>query len=260
MRTLIRTALALLAALALVTAACGDDDKEDGGAGGGAAQQPDPATLARQAADAVEALTSFHFLLEHENGGTPIVLNLTMNRAEGDIVKPDRISADVEAVATQLGNANVKVRVVNVGTKGVISNPFNARQYLPLPENVQLRDIVDPGAGVTKAMRAAQNLRITGEESVNGVATWRLEGEIDAGELRDFASVAEPGYKVKGIAWVGKEKPLVHRVRLEGPLGAKDAPNIVRKVDLSKFDENFNIVLPAGSTMRQSAVGSRQSG
>ena len=257
MRTRTRTVLVLLAALVVLAAACGDDKDKQAttGTATGTPQRPDPQVLARQAADAVEALNSFHFLLEHENGGTPIVLNLTMNRAEGDIVKPDRIRADVEAIATQLGNANVKVRVVNVGDKGVISNPFNTRQYLPLPENVQLKDIVDPGAGVTKAMRAAQNLRITGEETVNGVSTWRLEGEIDAAELRDFASVAEPGYKVKGIAWVGKDKPLVHRVRLEGPLGPKDAPNIVRKIELSKFDEKFDIVLP--SSMRERGTGSR---
>jgi hypothetical protein len=246
MGSLIRPVLVVLAVLALVMAACGDDKKSsDAGGVAPTPQQPDPTVLARQAADAVEALSSFHFLLEHENGGTPIVLNLNMTRAEGDIVKPDRLRADVDAVATQLGNANVKVRVVNVGDKGVISNPFNTRQYLPLPANVQLKDIVDPGAGVTKAMRAAQNLRITGEETVNGIPAWRLEGEIDAGELRDFASVAEPGYTVKGIALVGKEKPLVHRVRLEGPLGPNDAPNIVRKVELSKFDEKIDIQLPS---------------
>jgi hypothetical protein len=246
MGSLIRPLVVVLAAFALVVTASGDDKKDNDTSGGATApRQPDPAVLARQAADAVEALTSFHFLLEHENGGSPIVLNLNMSRAEGDIVKPDRIRADVDAVATQLGNANVKVKVFNVGDKGVISNPFNTRQYIPLPANVQLKDIVDPGAGVTKAMRAAQNLQITGEETVNGVAAWRLEGEIDAAELQDFASVAEPGYKVKGIALVGKEKPLVHRVRLEGPLGPNDAPNIVRKIELSKFDEKFDIQLPS---------------
>lgn len=252
MRSIGRPALfAALALLTLVAVACGDDKdtKDSGGtatATAQAAKQPDPATLAKQAADGVEALKSFHFLLEHENGGSPIVLNLTMTRAEGDIVKPDRIRADVDAVATQLGNANIKVKVFNVGQKGVISNPFNPRSYVPLPDNVKLADIIDPAAGVTAAMRSATNLRITGEDTVNGVKAWRLEGDIDAGALADLSNVAEPGYKVRGIAWVGKDKPLVHRVRLEGPLGPKDPPTIVRKIDLSKFDETVDIQLPTG--------------
>ncbi len=250
MRSFGRPVLCALAAiLILATLACGDDkDKKDSSSAATgtaeAAKQPDPATLAKQAADSVEALKSFHFLLEHENGGSPIVLNLTMNRAEGDIVKPDRIRADVDATATQLGNANIKVKVFKVGQKGVISNPFNPRSYVPLPENVKLADIVDPAAGVTAAMRTATNLRITGEDTINGVKMWRLEGDIDAGALADLSNVAEPGYKVKGIAWVGKDKPLVHRIRLEGPLGPKDPQNIVRKIDLSKFDETVDIQLP----------------
>src|SRR5215211_4344811 len=248
MRGLQRAGLVALALGVLMAVACGDDKKDEskdaGGAGGG--KQPDPATLARQAADQVEALKSFHFLLEHENGGTPIVLNLLMTRAEGDIVKPERLRADVEATATQLGNANVKVKVVNVGDKALISNPFNARQWITLPGENRLADIFDPGAGTTAALRAATNLKLAGEDTIGGVKVWRIEGDVDAQALSAVAtSVAEPGYTVKGTAWVGQDKPLVYRVRLDGPLGSKDPANIVRKIELSKFDENVNIELPA---------------
>lgn len=240
---------ALLAILTVVAVACGDDDGQDETALGtatGTPARPDPSALAMQAADQMEAVKSFHFLLQHENGGTPIVSNLEMTRAEGDIVKPDRLRADVEAVAKQLGNANVKVKVVNVGDRALITNPFNPRQWVPLPGDNRLADIFDPGAGTTAALRAAKDLQITGEETLNGVKVWRLEGNVDATALSAVAStIAEPGYKAKGIAWIGQAKPLVHRIRLEGPLGASDPPNIVRIIDLSKFDENVTIELPS---------------
>lgn len=242
--------VALLAVLAVAAAGCSDkkDDKDAGSAQAttAAPRQPDPVVLSRQAADAIEALKSFHFLLEHENGGTPIVLNLSMTRAEGDISKPDRLRADVEARATQLGNANVKVKVVNVGDKAVITNPFTPTQWLPLPGENRLADIFDPGAGTTAALRAVKNPKITGEETINGVKVWRVEGDVDATALSAVAStIAEPGYTVKGTAWVGQDKPLVHRIRLDGPLGSKDPKDIVRKIDLSKFDEPLTIELPA---------------
>jgi len=240
------TATVLLALCALVAFSCKDDSKSTNSSVATAAAPPDPATLAKQAADQIEALKSFHFLLEHENGGTPIVLNLLMTRAEGDIVKPERLRADVEATATQLGNANVKVKVVNVGDKALISNPFNARQWITLPGENRLADIFDPGAGTTAALRAATNLKLAGEDTIGGVKVWRIEGDVDAQALSAVAtSVAEPGYTVKGTAWVGQDKPLVYRVRLDGPLGSKDPANIVRKIELSKFDENVNIELPA---------------
>lgn len=243
--------LALLIVLTVGAVACSDKDKKnDKGAGSAQAtaapRQPDPAVLSRQAADTIEALKSFHFVLEHENGGTPIVLNLSMTRAEGDIVKPDRLRADVEAKATQLGNANVKVKVVNVGDKAVITNPFTPTQWLPLPGENRLADIFDPGAGTTAALRAVKNPKITGEETINGIKVWRVEGDVDAAALTAVAStIAEPGYIVKGTAWVGQDKPLVHRIRLDGPLGSKDAKGIVRKIDLSKFDEPLTIELPS---------------
>lgn len=240
---------ALLTVLATLIVACGNDNTQNEAASGTVAatpSRPDPAALAMQAADRIEAVTSFHFLLQHENGGTPIVLNLSMTRAEGDIVKPDRLRSDVEAVATQLGNANVKVKVINVGDQAVISNPFNPRQWVPLPGENRLADIFDPGAGTTAALRAAKDLQITGEETLNGVKVWRVEGNVDATALSAVAStIAEPGYTVKGTAWIGQAQPLVYRVRLEGPLGSQDPPNIVRIIDLSRFDEDFTIELPS---------------
>jgi lipoprotein LprG len=239
---------AALALLTLTAVACKGDNKNDGDqqAAPTAPPRPDPAVLARQAADQVEALKTFHFLLEHENGGSPIALNLTMNRAEGDIVKPDSLRADVDAVATQLGNANVKVRVVSIGDSAQITNPFNRTQWLPLPGASKLSDIFDPAAGTTAALRSANNLTITGEDTLNGVKVWKLEGDVDAAALEGFTTIAEPGYTVKGTAWIGQEKPLVHRIRLDGPLGSKDAQNIVRTIDLSKFDEPLTIERPSG--------------
>jgi hypothetical protein len=252
-----RAAVALLVGLVTIAAiACKDDKETPQATSATPPPPPDPAVLARQAADQVEALKSFHFLLEHENGGTPIVLNLLMTRAEGDIVKPERLRADVDATATTLGNAKVKVQVVNVGDKAVISNPFNPRAWVPLPGQNRLADIFDPGAGTTAALRAASNLRLAGEETIGGTKVWRVEGDVDAGALSAVASsVAEPGYTVKGTAWIGQEKPLVYRVRLEGALGPKDPPNIVRTINLSKFDESPSIELPSGSSMRESGVG-----
>src|SRR3712207_215387 len=114
-----RAVLGALLAIATVVVACGDDGGRDQAASGtatGTPARPDPSALAMQAADQIEATTSFHFLLQHENGGTPIVLNLEMTRAEGDLVKPDRLRADVEAVGKQLGNAHVQVKGGKIGS------------------------------------------------------------------------------------------------------------------------------------------------
>jgi hypothetical protein len=253
MQTTTLTAASLaLALIALLAVACGKDKKTDTttaastAATATAKREPDPAVLAKQAADQVEALKSFHFLLEHESGSSPIALSLNMTRAEGDIVKPDRLRADVDAKATQLGGQNVKVKVISVSDKAVISNPFNPNQFVPLPGASRLADVFDPAAGTTAALRSVQNPKITGEETINGVKVWRLEGDVDAANLSAFASIAEPGYMVKGTAWIGQDTPYVYRIRMAGPLGSKDTPGVIRRIDLSKFDEPVTIEAPAG--------------
>ncbi|MGD9894101.1 MAG: LppX_LprAFG lipoprotein, partial [Dehalococcoidia bacterium] len=114
-----------------------------------------------------------------------------------------------------------------------------------LPGENRLADVFDPGAGITSALRDAKDLKIMGEETLNGVKVWRVEGTVDAASLSAVApTIAEPGYATKGIAWIGQAQPLVYRVRLEGPLGSKDPANIVRIINLSKFDEDVSIDLP----------------
>lgn len=243
-----RLAAMVVAVFALLPAACGGDDKNESAtnatAQATARATPEPATLAQQAAERTEALNSFHFVLEHEKGYTPIQLGLQMTKAEGDYAKPEKLQADLEARSTQFGNTVVKVKVVSVGEQAKISNPFSPSQFIPLPGAQSLADIFDPGAGTTAALRAVKNPRITGEETVDGVKVWRLEGDVEATALEAFASLAEPGYTVKGVAWIGQETPNVHRIRMEGQLGPTDPEGVIRVVRLSKFNDPVSINLP----------------
>ncbi len=55
--------------------------------------------LLQQSTEAAANVSSFHFVLTHENGSTPLPLNLDLNTAEGDIQVPSSMAADVDADA-----------------------------------------------------------------------------------------------------------------------------------------------------------------
>jgi len=224
--------------IAAFSSGCGGDSKQPSTP---TAAQPDPAALAQKAAGRVASLKSFHFVIEHENGTTPIAFDLAMKRAEGDMVPPDRLRADIEAKATKLGGLTVKVQAISVGDRAEVTNPFDRTTWVPLPGKNPLASIFDPARGTAAALRNVRNPRITGQDEIGGVATWKIEGEIDAGELEAFVPLAETGRVVKAVAWVGKNDPLVYRIRLEGAFGPDDSGNIVRKVELSRFDEPVTI-------------------
>lgn len=205
--------------------------------------KPDAATILTRAASTMEQVKSFHFVLEHEQGSTPITLgpgaSVSMTRAEGDVQRPDKLRADIDASA--LGNLKVHVKLVSVGDAVEISNPFSPGQWQPLPSGTKLSDVFDPGAGTTAALRGVKSPAITGEETVNGVKCWKIDGTVDGGSLTALAPIAEAGHTVKGTAWVAEDNYQVYRIRLDGPLGPQDTPGVIRRIDLSKYNEDISI-------------------
>jgi hypothetical protein len=229
------TLLAMCAAVGVLAGvACGGGD---GGRPSGSPQAPsvDAAQLARAAADRMEAVTSFRFVVEHERGASPITSGLLMRRAEGETVAPDRLQADIDATAPQLGNAAVRVRVVAVGDVSRMTNPFDRTRWMPVP-GTALQELFDPARGTVSALRAATDHVVTGEEVVGGTPCWVVAANVDGGALKAFAPVAQAGYPVRATLWIGKEDPLLHRVRLEGQMGPRDTADVVRVVQLSRFD------------------------
>jgi lipoprotein LprG len=228
--------LAALAALGLILAACGDGGKEEDGGPLPAAED-----VLADAVERVETMETFHFRLEHENGASRIPLELDLTTAEGDVIVPDRMWAKLKAKA---GTQPVEVEVIGIGDDGWITNPFT-REWQPLPSGTTINDVFDPTQGIEAVVNALENAEVTAEENVGGVVTYRLEGTIDSAMLEGAAPIAEPGLTVGVKVWLGKDDSLIRRIRLEGPIAPDEPEDIVRKLDVSQFDEPVSIERPA---------------
>jgi hypothetical protein len=224
-----------LAVLALLPAACGGGKKQQP-----TGTLPPAADVLAKAVERAAAMKSFHFRLEHENGETPIPLGLGLSTAEGDVIVPDRMEAKVEAKA---GTQPVRVEVIGIGDEAWMTNPFN-RQWQPLPSGNTIRDVFDPAQGIKAVANGLENAEVTAEDQVGGVATYRVEGTVDSAVLEAAAPIAKPGLTVAVKVWIGKDDSLIRRIRLEGPIAPGEPSNIVRKLDISKFDESVSIEPP----------------
>ena len=231
----VKPALLLLAALSALLLACsgGSDDEAS-------VPNADPATLLQRATAEVQQAGTFHFKLTHQNGSTPLPLNLELETAEGDFQVPGRLKADVKAEAA--GSINVSVDVISIDDQTWITNPFT-RGWQKLP-GASLRDLADPGSLITAILPKVADPRFAGDESIGGVKTIRIEGTIDSGELRGALGFARPGHAVKIEAWIGAEDGLPRRIRLSGRLVSSEAENVQRQLDLSRFGETVDISPP----------------
>ena len=223
-------------ALGLLLAACSCGGKKQQTTG----PLPPAADVLTKAVERAATMKTFHFRLEHENGVSAIPLGLGLTTAEGDVIVPDRMKAKVEAKA---GTQPVRVEVIGIGDEAWMTNPFN-RQWQPLPSGNSLKDIFDPTQGIKAVANALQNPEVTADEQVGGVATYRVEGTVDSAILEAAAPIAEPGLTVNVKVWIGKDDSLIRRVRLEGPIAPDEPQDIVRTLDVSKFDESVTIEPP----------------
>lgn len=230
---MIRAGLLLCVFFAATLLACGGDDDAP-------AIDQDPAELLANTAAATQALTSFHFKLTHQNGSTPLPLNLTLDTAEGDVAIPGRLAADIEAGAA--GSIPVSVKVIAIGDETWITNPFT-REWQRLP-GASVRDFADPETLVRAVVAAIDEPRIEDGSEIDGMRTVKLAGSLDAGLLRQALSIARDGNIVQVEAWIGAEDSLPRRIRLSGPLSSIEDEDVSRQIDLSRFNQPVEINPP----------------
>ena len=223
--------LVALLGFAVMLPACGGD---------GEGEAPPADEIVAKAAAAAGGLRSFHFRLDHENGTTPILMGLELVSAEGEVAPPDRLQAEVRAKA--MGSVSVTVNVVGIGERAWVTNPFT-RQWQE-QRDVRIGDIADPARLVVGVLQGVREARVVKRTEVDGADVYQLAGKLDSGALEGALPFVEAGRTVSVEVWVGVDDSLPRRARISGPLSAGEGDDIVRQVDLSRFDADVDIQPP----------------
>ena len=224
-------ALAAASILAVGLVACGGDELDVD------TSDVDVEVLLAEAADRMDAVNSFRFELEHENGTATIVRGLQMVRAEGDVDGSDRMRLLVEA---KVGPLNANLEIIVLPGEGWITNPLTGRWER---EDIDVTAFFDPASGVTGLMRSLEGAEVTGAETIDGAETYRVEADV-ASELMTLFGDARSGETIHLTAWIGIEDPLVYRVEAVGGIVSGEPDDLVRRLTLTDFDESFDIQAP----------------
>mgnify|MGYP003921804975 CR=1 FL=1 len=200
----------------------------------------DPADLLRAAADRLEQVKSFHFVLTHESGGTLILQGMLLTRAEGDVARPDQIKAQL---SVQGMGAALQLQFIGIGNDAWLSNPFNPALWQRLPD-VTADDVLDLEA-LPQVLRQVRDARLVGEEPLDGAPSYHLQGTLGSADLVALVpSGTEPGLEVTVDLWIDKDDPLLRRVVVTGALTATEPATMTRTLELSSFDEPVTIAPP----------------
>lgn len=197
----------------------------------------DPAAVVRESADRMEGVERFHFTLDHENGASEIVRGIMMVYAEGDFDGAERMRAEIEGA---LGTVKFETAVIVLPEGSWLQNPFDRSWEA---EEISIEEFFDPQDGVAALMRQVLEPTLVGREEVGGVETYRIDVLADSGDLAIFPT-AEPGFEVRATLWIGVDDLLLHRVDVLGAISEDEEPDILRRLELSRFGEDVDIAPP----------------
>lgn len=221
----------VMAVIVMAVAGCGTDAPE--------VEEVTPEEVLEQSADRMGEVLSFSFLMEHENGLTPIMNGLAMERAEGWISEGNRMQADIRARAG--GSLAIDMGIVAVPDSAWMTNPFTRAWE---PGTFDVSAIFDPATGITALLRGLTDPQLIGVETLNGVETRHIEATVDSGILTALIPGAAEGSPLAVRLWVGVEDPVLHRAEIVGAIGEGESADLLRRITLSKFGEDLPVVSP----------------
>ncbi|MET9329567.1 LppX_LprAFG lipoprotein [Tsukamurella sp. NPDC003166] len=268
-----RTAIALLAAGALVLTGCADKKTDDTSSGGGtttaAAQSgasgaPSAAPsvdanglptvqIVKDAALATRETYSEHLTLAVDKG----IQGLPVTSVTGDIIS----FKDTKRVAAQ-GDANVRVKDSYVQTKfvvidGMLYANLGGAKYQPMGKTGE-KGVYDPAIildlekGLAKILDSMQDPKVEGKDTVNGLKTVKVTGTVATQvldpllpQITDIATRGNAGTSLPITLWIvfdasANPMPKPNVTRMEVKL--KELPITL---NLTEFGKDVKIEKPA---------------
>lgn len=201
---------------------------------------PQSAALLKAAQDKFNANTSFHFIMQATNLGTAPNDVPNIQNAEGDVQRPDKLSATGYVTLNGLG---INTKIVIISGKAWYQIPiFGFQEDDSYAEFMQ---IFDTQNGVGNLLTQLKNPSAPQDSSVNNNACWKITGDVDPKLVSamlgaDASSTANPKVSV----CIGKSDNQLYSAAVVGSVIAGDKANTTRTFYLSKFNQPVTITPP----------------
>lgn len=205
---------------------------------------PSPVEIARRAGERMLSTSSLHFIIELSGRLTYLDSppTLALKRAEGDLVRPDRVRGIVKV--SSFGVVS-EVAIIGLGDEQYITNPLN-QQWERLPPGYGWYFdpilIFDPEHGIEPILNKTAWTFGT-EEEIEGQTHYRLHGGLSGEQISPLTSgMIGPG-EVTVDAWVGQQDAYVRRIQIVELESDPENPTHWL-IEFSAFDKPVDVEAP----------------
>ncbi len=235
------SAACLLFAVTAAALSCGS---QEGPAESVVKPTPTPRELIEQCSREMTALDTVRFELVHEDdGSSQLFPGMVLTRVVGEVDMPDRFAVSAEAMSL-FPRSFIGIEVAVSGDRALMTDLLNPEEWNTLPVESLPFDFADLGGTLSDIVLSMEGPSEVGEETVDGVPSRRIRGTVGSAALDTLIPAAVEGHVLNMDLWIGKERPLLRQVRIEGQILSTDQPDLVRVLTIRDFDQPVNIALP----------------
>ncbi len=205
---------------------------------------PSPVEIARRAGERMLSTSSLHFIIELSGRLTYLDSppTLALKRAEGDLVRPDRVRGIVKVSSFGIVS---EVAIIGLGDEQYITNPLN-QQWERLPPGYGWYFdpilIFDPEHGIGPILDGTAWTFGT-EEEIEDQTHYRLHGRLPGERISPLTSgMIGPG-EVTVDAWVGQQDAYVRRIQIVELESDPENPTHWL-IEFSAFDKPVDVEAP----------------
>ncbi len=227
------------AAVALAVGAALASCSSSGTSGTPEASLPDATQLLKDSAAAMRKVQSARF----ELNGNGSIAGVEVRSAVGVVTSSGDAQGSVQVFQNgQLVHLDLVVKAGVIYIKG----PTGGFEKLPPGAAGSAFDpsqVLDPDKGIAALMEFAKNAKTVGEESVQGVDTYRVTADLD-GSLVSRLMPLPAVNTVPGTLWIGKDSPELEQIAVTVPKsGAAEQTQLTLR--LFDFGVEVDITPPA---------------
>ena len=193
----------------------------------------DPLAVLERAGKAMDGVSSFEFLLDHESGGTVLMPNLVIREIEGYVVRPDKLSIDFRG---RFGNFPIKGRLISVGSVTYMTNPLTDAWEV-VPQSVSPVGFFNEIAGMLSQVTQTSAAR-------DGPDVHRITGRLPAEALKPLVGTTVTGVTIAVELVVRGSDFYLLEATFQGRVNEAEDADTVRVITLSRFNEPFTIEPP----------------
>ena len=178
-------------------------------------------------------------LVDETESGAPF-FGTTFQRMDAQVQTPNDFQMLVDVVAPAFGF--VKVEVIKVGDEAVMKL-FEGAPWSPMAPDEVPFNFGGLGTILAALPEAMVEAAVGGRETLQGVSTVRLEGEVPSETLAPLITSADSGHTVGLTLWIDDDFGL-RQVRIAGRLYDEDAPETIRLLTINEVNIPVDIELP----------------